>query len=156
MTSYMYYISDSHALLLFCYGNLIVPWFIHSFIPSIHLMLNGQRSLIYDNILLLCPRFLCMIVWPGMMGWWYKDVKVFCSLQRQTVFSYNMKLFNKMPPEELRVKLYSMFCTQNVTADTNLFLFLLFWLTLWLFCSLLVALHSSSRHVKKFLSAMQY
>lgn len=67
----MYYISDSHALLLLFYGNLIVPWFIHSFIPSIHLMLNGQRSLIYDNILLLCPTFLCVIwdqVWHvGMM-----------------------------------------------------------------------------------------
>lgn len=91
----MYYISDSHALLLLCYGNLIVPWFIHSFIPSIHLMLNGQRSLIYDNILLLCPRFLCMIVWYGIrydMGIWSKPVKILHILPRQSLFSDHIKL----------------------------------------------------------------
>lgn len=75
----MYYISDSHALLLLRYGDLIVSWFIHSFIPSIHPMLNGQRSLIYDNILLLCSTFLCKIAWYGIRcgaGTWWKAMKM--------------------------------------------------------------------------------
>lgn len=74
----MYYISDSHALLLLRHGDLIVSWFIHSFIPSIHPMLDGQRSLIYDNILLLCSTFLCMIMWYGIRcgaGTWWKTIK---------------------------------------------------------------------------------
>lgn len=79
MTSYMYYISDSRALLPLRYGDLIVSWFIHSFIPSIHPMLNGQRSLIYDNILLLCSTFLCTIARCGIRcgaGTWWKAMKM--------------------------------------------------------------------------------
>lgn len=80
----MYYISDSLALLLLRYGDLIVSWFIHSFIPSIHPMLNGQRSLIYDNILLLCSTFFCIVMWYGIRcgaRTWWKAMKMLYTLQ---------------------------------------------------------------------------